>query len=246
MDPQSFATDPVALATLEGAKITAEATTRAAWVQVAAALAAIVAGALAYFGAVRQVRLQERAHEVRAIAYRFRLSKIVDKYLARIAAASAVARQQLSSFKADRGSVRVTSFRITKPKTLHDENWEVHALLGRRAVVLILTVDDASRRLAELDQEITQDAVRTDAHFKAATLTPTEEGLGQGDGYKPAKAIVDYVQALDRLHRALTDLQRELARPLEARSWHALLHWMRGNGADAQNGRGHSGDRPGI
>jgi hypothetical protein len=63
MDPQFFATDPLALATIEGARITAEATARSAWVQAGAALGAIVAGALAYFGAVRQVRLQERAHE---------------------------------------------------------------------------------------------------------------------------------------------------------------------------------------
>ena len=83
MDPRFFATDPVAMATFEGAKIMADATARAAWVQVGAALGATIAGALAYFGAVRQVRLQERAHEVRAIAYRFRLSKIVDEYLAR-------------------------------------------------------------------------------------------------------------------------------------------------------------------
>jgi hypothetical protein len=227
MDPQFFATDPLALATIEGARITAEATARSAWVQAGAALGAIVAGALAYFGAVRQVRLQERAHEVRAVAYRFRLSKIVEEYLAQVAAAVSVAKQQLSNFKADRGSVGITSFRVTRPQTLHDENWEMHALLGRRAVVLILIVDDASRRLAELDREIGEDSVRTDAHFKAATLKPTGESASEGDGYRPAKAIVDYVQALDRLQRALADLQQELTRP-QGRSWHPLLPWMRG------------------
>jgi hypothetical protein len=228
MDPQFFATDPLALATIEGAKITAEATARSAWVQAGAALGAIVAGGLAYFGAVRQVWLQERAHEVRAVAYRFRLSKIVEEYLAQVAAAVAVAKQQLANFRADRGSIRITSFRVTRPQTLHDENWEIHALLGRRAVVLILIVDDASRRLAELDREIGEDAVRTDAHFKAATLKPTAEKTGEDDGYQPAKAIVDYVQALDRLQRALAGLQQELTRPLQARSWHTLLHWRHG------------------
>ena len=226
MDPQFFATDPVALATFEGATITAEATARSAWVQAGAALGAIVAGALAYFGAVRQVRLQERAHEVRAVAYRFRLSKIVEEYLAQVATAVSVAKQQLSNFKADRGSVGITSFRVTRPQTLHDENWEVHALLGRHAVVLILIVDDASRRLAELDREIGEDSVRTDAHFKAATLKPTGE-CKRGRRLPAAKAIVDYVQALDRLQRALADLQQELTRP-QGRSWHPLLPWMRG------------------
>jgi hypothetical protein len=226
MDPAFFQTDPLALATLEGAKITAQATLRAGWVQVGAALGAIIAGGLAYFGAVRQVRLQERAHEVRTVAYRFRLSKIVEEYLAQIAAACSVAKQQLSSFEVDRGSVRITSFRITKPQTLHDENWEIHALLGRRAVELILIVDDASRRLAELDREISRDAVRTDSHFEAATLKPTNEAPSTADAYRPEQAIVDYVQVLDRLQRALSDLQQELTRPLQPRSWRTLLHWL--------------------
>jgi hypothetical protein len=226
MDPAFFQTDPLALATLEGAKMTAQATTRAAWVQAGAALGAIIAGGLAYFGAVRQVRLQERAHEVRAVAYRFRLSKIVEEYLAQIAAACSVAKQQLSNFETNRGSAQITSFRITRPQTLHDENWEIHALLGRRAVELILIVDDASRRLAELDREIGRDAVRTDSHFEAAMLKPTKENAGDADDYRPEKAIVDYVHALDRLQRALTDLQQELTRPPQARSWHTLLQWM--------------------
>jgi hypothetical protein len=227
MDPSSFSSDPLALATIEGAKIAAQATTRAAWVQAAAALGAIVAGALAYFGAVRQVRLQERAHEVRAVAYGFRLSKIVEEYLAQIATASSVAKQQLSSFDADRDSVPITSFRVATPHTLHDENWEVHALLGRRAVELILTVDDASRRLAEFDREIGQDQVRTDAHFKSATLKPVVERVCEGDGYRPENAIVDYVETLDRLQRALADLKLELTRALEAPSWRGLLRRMR-------------------
>src|ERR1700736_6591209 len=106
MDLPSLTSDPLALATIEGAKIAAQATTRAAWVQAGAAFGAIVAGALAYFGAVRQVRLQERAHEVRAVAYRFRLSKIVDEYLAQIAAACTVAKeQQLARFNTGHGSV---------------------------------------------------------------------------------------------------------------------------------------------
>ena len=100
MDPQFFATDPLALATIEGARITAEATARSAWVQAGAALGAIVAGALAYFGAVRQVRLQERAHEVRAVAYRFRLSKIVEEYLAQVAAATETAQVEAMAGRA--------------------------------------------------------------------------------------------------------------------------------------------------
>ena len=228
MDPSSFTSDPLALATIEGAKIAAQATTRAAWVQAGAAFGAIVAGALAYFGAVRQVRLQERAHEVRAVAYRFRLSRIVEEYLAQIATASSVAKQQLSSFEAERASARITSFQIARPQTLHDDNWEVHALLGRRAVELILIVDDASRRLAEFDREIGQDAVRTDSHFTSATLKPVVERACEGEGYRPENAIVDYVETLDRLQRALADLKQELTRALEAPSWRNLLRRMRG------------------
>src|SRR2546423_10633303 len=129
MDPAFFQTDPLALATLEGAKMTAQATTRAAWVQAGAALGAIIAGGLAYFGAVRQVRLQERAHEARALAYRFRMSKVVEQYLAHIAEACSAAEDQLAAFQARGGSVPITSIRVTKPRTLHDGKWEEHALL---------------------------------------------------------------------------------------------------------------------
>ena len=87
MDLPSLSTDPQALATIEAAKIAAGATARAAWIQAAAALGAIVAGALAYFGAVRQVRLEEHAHEARTVAYRFRLGMVVEDFLAQIASA---------------------------------------------------------------------------------------------------------------------------------------------------------------
>ena len=47
------------------------------WIQASAAAGALVAGVLAYVGAVRQVRIQERAQKVRALAYSFRLLRVV-------------------------------------------------------------------------------------------------------------------------------------------------------------------------
>ena len=151
MDLSTF-TDPQARATIEAARIGADAAIHAAWIQATAAAGALAAGVLAYIGAVRQVRLQERAQEVRALAYRFRLLRVVEEYHEQVARACAVAEGQLAAFRSGSASVAITSFQLVKPRMLHDDNWEAHALLGRRAVELILTIDDLSLRLAQFDQ----------------------------------------------------------------------------------------------
>lgn len=216
MDP----TDPQAAATIEAARIAADAAVRAAWIQAGAALGAIAAGAMAYFGAVRQVWLQERAHEVRALAYRFRLSRIVNEYLAQ--GALAAARRQLETFRDDGGSERIASFRVGRPQTLHDENWEVHALLGRRAVELILVIDETSERLGRFDREIRGGDTKTDSQFESGTLKLVQDGAAGSARYDRETAIVDYVQVPDRLHRALADLKSELARAPQLSPWRRL------------------------
>lgn len=218
MDP----TDPQAPATIEAARIYADAAIRAAWIQAGAALGAIAAGAMAYFGAVRQVWLQERAHEVRALAYRFRLSRIVNEYLAQIGRALAAARRQFETFRDDGGSERIASFRVRRPQTLHDENWEVHALLGRRAVELILVIDETSERLGRFDREIRGSDTKTDSQFESGTLKLVQDGAAGSARYDRETAIVDYVQVLDRLHRALADLKSELARAPQLSPWRRL------------------------
>ena len=143
MDPTTF-TDPQAQATIEAARIGAAAAIHAASIQATAAAGAVAAGALAYIGAVRQVRFQERAQEVRALAYRFRLTRVVEEYYEQVVRACAAAQAQLAAFRSGKASVAITSFRLVQPRMLHDENWEAHALLSRRAVELILIIDDCS------------------------------------------------------------------------------------------------------
>jgi hypothetical protein len=215
---------PEAEATIAAARIMADATLRAAWVQAGAAAGAIAAGAMAYLGAVRQVRLQERALEARALAYRFRLSKVVDEYLAKVSVARAAARRQLEAFQDNQTSAPITSFALEQPQMLHDENWEVHALLGPRAVELILAIDEAGLRLAQFNQEIRKDDVRTGAHFASGSLEPQAKDSDEPMTYEPKRAIVDYVEALDDLHRALVELQKELARVPIASTWRRL--WL--------------------
>lgn len=223
MDPPALAADPQAAATIEAARITADAAIHAAWIQVGAALGAIGAGVLAYIGAVRQVRLQERAQEARTVAYRFRLSRIVDAYHARIAEAYSVAKAQLEKFQGDHASVEITSFRVVRPQTLHDENWEVHALLGLRAVELILVVDDSASRLAEFDREISDDNVKTDSTFERATVRKVRDTAGGAASHAPDDAIVDYVNVLETLREALASLRTELAKSATRPAWRRLF-----------------------
>lgn len=225
MDPLIAAADPQAAATIQAARIAADATTHAAWIQAGAALGAIAAGALAYIGAVRQVRLQERAQEARTIAYRFRLSRVVEEYRSAIIEACSTAGSQLATFRHGGASVEITSFRVVRPQTLHDDNWEVHALLGLRAVELILIIDDSALRLAEFDREIGEDDVRTDSNFERATVRGVGESAGGARVHTLEHAIVDYVAVLETLNEALADLQTELAKSASRMSSRGL--WLR-------------------
>ena len=187
MDLSTF-TDPQARATIEAARIGADAAIHAAWIQATAAAGALAAGVLAYIGAVRQVRLQERAQEVRALAYRFRLLRVVEEYHEQVARACAVAEGQLAAFRSGSASVAITSFQLVKPRMLHDDNWEAHALLGRRAVELILTIDDLSLRLAQFDQAIRTEGTHTDSSFANATHSPARrEGSRAADARAGAR-----------------------------------------------------------
>lgn len=241
MDPLIAAADPAAAATIEAARIAARATIRAAWIQAGAALGAIAAGALAYVGAVRQVRLQERAQEARTIAYRFRLSRAVDEYRTAIIEACSTAGSQLAAFRRDGASVEITSFQIVRPRTLHDDNWEVHALLGLRAVELILIVDDSALRLAAFDQQISEDDVRTDSNFERATVRAVGDGAGGGRAHTLEHAIVDYVAVLETLNDALTDLQTELAKSSSRISSRGL--WLKAAGLASATPKRRRNDR---
>jgi hypothetical protein len=230
MDPTTF-TDPQAQATIEAARIGAAAAIHAAWIQATAAAGVVVAGALAYIGAVRQVRFQERAQEVRALAYRFRLTRVVEEYYEQVVRACAAAQAQLAAFRSGKASVAITSFRLVQPRMLHDENWEAHALLSRRAVELILIIDDCSHRLAQFDKEIRREGTRTDSSFVSGTLRSSDvlgaeepapvQGAGEA-AVTPEHAIVDYADVLTQLRDALATLIEELTRPPPPLSWRKL------------------------
>jgi hypothetical protein len=230
MDPTTF-TDPQAQATIEAARIGAAAAIHAAWIQATAAAGAVVAGALAYIGAVRQVRFQERAQKVRALAYRFRLTRVVEEYYEQVVRACAAAQAQLAAFRSGKASVAIASFRLVQPRMLHDENWEAHALLSRSAVELILIIDDCSHRLAQFDKEIRREGTRTDSSFVSGTLRPSDvqdaekpspvQGAGE-TALTPEHAIVDYAEVLTQLRDALATLIEELTRPPPPLSWRKL------------------------
>jgi hypothetical protein len=221
MDPANF-TDPQAQATIEAARIGAAAAVRAAWIQASAAAGALGAGVLAYIGAVRQVRTQERAHEARALAYRFRLLRVVEEYHEQVARACAVAQSQLAAFRSGSASVAITSFQLLQPRMLHDDNWEAHALLGRRAVDLILTIDDLNLRLAQFDQEIRSEGTRTDSSFANATIRQHDVKEAGQPTHVQEHAIIDYAQVLDQLRAALAALIVELEEPKRTLPWHKL------------------------
>jgi hypothetical protein len=120
-------------------------------------------------------------------------------------------RAQLDELEVHGASVEVARIRFAQPNMLHDENWEAHALLGRRAVELILLIDDASLRLSEFDKKIRGGMVGTDASSQAGTPRGTDpaERIAR---HTDKIAIRDYADTLSRLQSALEALAREMER----------------------------------
>ncbi len=104
----------------------------------------------------------------------------------------------------------------------HDENWEAHALLSRRAVELILIIDDCSHRLAQFDKEIRREGTRTDSSFAGGTLRPRDVQGAEDPPLAPEHAIVEYAEVLSQLRDALAALIEELTRPERLLSWRKL------------------------
>jgi hypothetical protein len=156
------------------------------------------------------------------LAYRFRLLRVVEEYHEQVARACAVAESQLAAFRSGSPSVAITSFQLLQPRTLHDDNWEAHALLGRRAVELILTIDDLSLRLAQFDQQIRSEGTRTDSSFANATIRQHYVKEAGQPTQLQEHAIVDYAQVLDQLRAALAALIAELEEPERTLPWHKL------------------------
>ncbi|HTW54038.1 MAG TPA: hypothetical protein VME45_19280 [Stellaceae bacterium] len=110
----------------------------------------------------------------RAIAYRFRLGKVVEEYLDQLQ--SGRDRERFANCVPNERPIGLDNqLSCPRPAPLNNENWEMHALLGHRAVELILAIDDASGKLAAFDQEIRLDATRTGDHFAAGTLRLVEQ-----------------------------------------------------------------------
>ena len=105
---------------------------------------------------------------------------------------------------------------------LHDDNWEAHALLGRRAVELILTIDDLSLRLAQFDQQIRSEGTHTDSNFANATIRQHDVKEAGQPTYVQEHAIIDYAQVLDQLRAALAALIVELEEPKRTLPWRKL------------------------
>ena len=109
---------------------------------------------------------------------------------------------------------------------LHDDNWEAHALLGRRAVELTLTIDDLSLRLAQFDQQIRSEGTHTDSSFTNATIRQNDVKKAGQPTHVQEHAIVDYAQVLDQLRAALAALIVELEEPKRTLPSHKLPPWL--------------------
>ena len=112
----------------------------------------------------------------------------------------------------------------------------------RRAMELILTIDDLSLRLAQFDQQIRSEGTHTDASFANATIRQQDVTEAGRPTHVPEHAIIDYAQVLDQLRAALAALIGELEEPKRKLPWHKLplRGWRRAERVPTnQAGRAH-------
>lgn len=207
---------------IEAARIGAHAMRQAAWIQAGGTTLAVVAGALAYFGAVRQVRIQERHDKARRSAYRFRLRKIVESFKGTARLSSIGPRAQLASFQRLGGSqvIQPWGSELHFPVELNDVHWEDHAMLGELVVARILVAKDAMDKLSAFDQQVREGRTATDGHLEEGSIANSrsiEKGEEVTIEITYESAIVDYVAAFNVLDTALSELLKAIDGPVNGK-----------------------------
>ena len=151
---------------IEAARIAAQATIEAAWIQggltVFAGVLAVLGGSFAYFGAVRQVRLDEKRYKVRVTAYRFRIGALADELdgLARVCWGEALI--ALRRFREADSSYSIPIYALPLFPEFSDEHWEDHALLGQEAVRAIHNVRSNLREYMLFRKEVLRKSLKCD------------------------------------------------------------------------------------
>ena len=188
--------------TMQAAQIAAQATIRAGAIQgvsvLVAGLSAILAGWVAYCGAIkaaaRQAQLEENKHQNRVAAYRNRLSGIVEHLDRCSYVADASAKMSLQQFRQHGGVVDPGSLALPLVPDLSPDRWENHALLGRQVCDAIPPVFEAMERYRLLHEEIAAGNLSAGnvPRFKSVKAVSAEDGR------------IDYM--------VVAELQEELAR----------------------------------
>ena len=130
----------------------------------------VVAGVFAYRGALkaagRQVQLEEKKHEARIAAYRFRIDALTADLERLTAVCLFAATKTLSHFRKDGGSYPIAVPPLYPVPDLSEEHWESHALLGQLAVRAIYNVNSRLRRYISFQQEVVQEGLKSNQWSK--------------------------------------------------------------------------------
>jgi hypothetical protein len=129
-----------AQAALDAAQITANASKAQGeltlWAGIVAAVGALIAGGLAYWGALRTAKLNEDIHKARVATYRFKMRMAVREVLDQATNHLNSANHQVADYEASnaKNTVAFQNTLYVTPSELRPEDWENHATLGFNAV----------------------------------------------------------------------------------------------------------------
>lgn len=199
-------------AVIEAARITAHATIQAAWTQlgasVAVILAALLAGSFAYRSATRQVRLQENQAKAKAEAYGFMLTLVVQELLPAAVVECHHAQGQLDQFSAGDTAGTVRAMPFSMAVELGPEKWVDHAMLGLAAVSSIRRVHEALSEVIRFNTEMRGRLwTETSAHPTWGAPVETADG---GSVIQADNAVQNHAKVAEELLEAVLSLDAVL------------------------------------
>jgi hypothetical protein len=199
---------------IEAARMAAEATLHAAWVQgslsVAAGLVALFGGFFVYRaaveGAARQVRLAESNHRARVDAYRFRMEVLRDELEGRAAVCFGEAATSLERFRATGGSYSIPMYLLSPIPAFSEQHWEDHAMLGQAEVRSIHDINSKLNRYIEFAREVEEQHLKCDDTATRSSILSHQDRADGGVDLMLARVVEENeIQS-----RALLDSVKEL------------------------------------
>lgn len=185
------------------------------WYTLGAGALAVVGGAFAYFGAVRQSQLAERNDRARRMAYIQRMAAIIEPLLLESVVLHGEAQEQHEHYLGGIKAAKLAAYDLVFPRELDMQWWEEHALLGSAAVPIIVELRDQVAELRRFVREM--NGKPWDEISESPTLGKGTEGEDGVIYYDKDIAVIQNLKICEEVSttlRALSDAIKDAGEEL--------------------------------